>query len=574
MPEFNDEQFYQYPPLHPPIPKYAWKKDEEYLAAVLPNADYLETVVSKEADFIAPIVSDIGAGPKGEQGDPGPRGLTGPQGPKGDKGDPGDAGPQGPQGERGPQGEKGDPGELLDGSVTYDKLYQPLAEAITLKGSGSGETVTTDDAAELPLYSLTVHGKSVQDGEPTPDNPVEIQTVSAKNLLETTFTGSVTSSGVTATKNKDGSITLSGTSSGVGTFILAGANPFTDTVFTLAPGTYTLSLGGAFPQPCTLALLDWPNSRTVAWINGTDEKRTFTLTEATDITYVRFQTYSGTYDHTIYPQFKAGMQASPYVPYGCIGIYNGDTITPIDMQGHELAQYVTSTPEQPYIDSLTVNREGMPTITKRTQRATITNVKPYTSPATGQFDYASIDTTPAPKRWPSYDEATAEGFSGKIFCTKLSRGENAYIAVTWTGIYVYVKKSEGWTQADYDKLIGAELIDLLPKAYQYEIQLDPITPPTPIDGGTVRVVANVTPEIDATWIKDATKAHGDIATTDASIAAVESTVATSNHAIGSYFVMDNQLYKATRAIATGEAITPGTNCTATTVMAELVALTS
>lgn len=58
------------------------------------------------------------------------------------------------------------------------------------------------------------------------------------------------------------------------------------------------------------------------------------------------------------------------------------------------------------------------------------------------------------------------------------------------------------------------------------------------------------------------------------IAQVEPTVATSNHAAGTYLVHDGTLYKVTSAIATGETITPGTNVTATTVMAELLALTS
>lgn len=50
--------------------------------------------------------------------------------------------------------------------------------------------------------------------------------------------------------------------------------------------------------------------------------------------------------------------------------------------------------------------------------------------------------------------------------------------------------------------------------------------------------------------------------------------ASQNYAQGAYFIYQNTLYKVTSAIASGGTITPGTNCTATTVMAELVALTS
>lgn len=58
----------------------------------------------------------------------------------------------------------------------------------------------------------------------------------------------------------------------------------------------------------------------------------------------------------------------------------------------------------------------------------------------------------------------------------------------------------------------------------------------------------------------------------ASIATIESSTAAYNHAVGSYLMLGGTLYKVTSAIATGEAIVPGTNVTATTVMAELAAL--
>ena len=58
----------------------------------------------------------------------------------------------------------------------------------------------------------------------------------------------------------------------------------------------------------------------------------------------------------------------------------------------------------------------------------------------------------------------------------------------------------------------------------------------------------------------------------AAIADPDGPVAQSNHAVGSYLTMGGALYRVTSAIATGEAITPGTNVTATTVMAELLSL--
>ena len=56
------------------------------------------------------------------------------------------------------------------------------------------------------------------------------------------------------------------------------------------------------------------------------------------------------------------------------------------------------------------------------------------------------------------------------------------------------------------------------------------------------------------------------------IAPVENHKASANYAVGSYLVHDGTLYKVTSAIAVGESITPNTNVTATTVMAELAAI--
>ncbi len=58
------------------------------------------------------------------------------------------------------------------------------------------------------------------------------------------------------------------------------------------------------------------------------------------------------------------------------------------------------------------------------------------------------------------------------------------------------------------------------------------------------------------------------------IAPVENGNASTNYAIGSYLVHNGKLCKVTVAIASGEAVEPGNNCTVTTVMAEMVTLTS
>ena len=58
------------------------------------------------------------------------------------------------------------------------------------------------------------------------------------------------------------------------------------------------------------------------------------------------------------------------------------------------------------------------------------------------------------------------------------------------------------------------------------------------------------------------------------IAPIEGSIASTNYSVNAYLVHNQQLYRVTSAIATGEAITPGSNCVACTVMGELARLTA
>ena len=92
-------------------------------------------------------------------------------------------------------------------------------DASVIVAEASGDVIQVDDSAEAKLRGLKLYGRSVQDGVPTPENPVEIQSmgdggnvgvkIQGKNLI---YTASMTSSnGVTMTENEDGTFTLNGT---------------------------------------------------------------------------------------------------------------------------------------------------------------------------------------------------------------------------------------------------------------------------------------------------------------------------------------------------------------------------
>lgn len=114
-------------------------------------------------------------GPQGEQGPQGPTGATGATGPQGEKGD---TGPQGPKGETGPavalDTTLTHEGEAADAKATGNAISAVKARQNILVGTETGNPIAVDDAFSAPLCSLTVYGKSTQDGTPTLDAPVPI----------------------------------------------------------------------------------------------------------------------------------------------------------------------------------------------------------------------------------------------------------------------------------------------------------------------------------------------------------------------------------------------------------------
>ena len=68
-------------------------------------------------------------------------------------------------------------------------------------------------------------------------------------------------------------------------------------------------------------------------------------------------------------------------------------------------------------------------------------------------------------------------------------------------------------------------------------------------------------------IYEASQSGGSSAMIESSVEAT--TTSAHAYAVGDHFIYNNTLYVVTAAIAVGDTITPGTNCTATTVMDEL-----
>jgi len=106
----------------------------------------------------------------------------------------------------------------------------------------------------------------------------------------------------------------------------------------------------------------------------------------------------------------------------------------------------------------------------------------------------------------------------------------------------------------------------------------PINPPLNLTykaaaGGTERILHTDPTAAPTLVVTYGSTADGIRDRALAAIAPVENGLASANYSVGTYLIHGGQLCRVTTAIAAGEAITIGTNVVATTVMAEVIALT-
>lgn len=119
--------------------------------------------------------------------------------------------------------EKADKVEVSELKSDIDDLSS--SKITKFYASNLGETHIAD-SDNGKIQDIMIYGKSSQDGTPTPDNPIEIQsvvnpklTVCGKNLLNKVLQ-TTTKNGVTCTNNGDGTYTLNGTATAQTQFFL------------------------------------------------------------------------------------------------------------------------------------------------------------------------------------------------------------------------------------------------------------------------------------------------------------------------------------------------------------------
>lgn len=204
---------------------------------------------------------------------------------------------------------------IKEENQTLQKQITDLQNAlISQKISGGGIKVT--DSARLPIKGLKVFGKSIQDGVPSPENPVPIESVGDKGTIKTEVLGGnlidislfkdEEKNGVSGKKTEDGGYRLLGKTE-VGEYFVG-----TDVNLNLSPGHYHISDKNITPSNnfrLLIRIVD-AKKKTQYYSNGS-----FEIKEG-DTVECYFQVEPNqTVDITLYPMLNAGKEKIHYEPY-------------------------------------------------------------------------------------------------------------------------------------------------------------------------------------------------------------------------------------------------------------------
>lgn len=433
--------------------------------------------------------------------------------------------------------------------------------------SDTPQTVT--DAWPTTPRSAELYGKSVQDGTPTPSAPVDVQVVGSWNIFNPQYLAS-------ANWTEQGGI-YSGSVGDLFSKFRSSQGGYPNTAVN---GQVTFSFEFKYndlnePNASNGMIVEFHYTDGTSNNNYTRQpneftKYSFTSTAGKSVAYIAYG-YTRVGPASMRNiQLEASSTATTYIPYGCIGLQIGETIVPINLQGNTLASLPDGTR-----DVLRVDSAGQVTIEKRTNSVKVSELNWSASSPESCIFRAQFESTNTPIPYThsnNADYALSTGFIQKGY-DPLTASDNGYFAIGLAAannhrlICVDHRYS---TQSDFEQ--GAASILCV-----YRL-LDPTT----IDLGTITLPEMSQPcdiaiyaSLDPTWAieyeRDPNVVIGRI---ESSIAPVEGATASANYSVGSYLVHDSQLYRVTTAIATGETITPGSNVTATTVMAELIRLTA
>jgi hypothetical protein len=247
------------------------------------------------------------------------------------------------------------------------------------------------NTSQLESGSTATPYASYIPNSPSPDYPSVIHNVGdvpfnaiacGKNILPKSTIGTLSSNGITAVSNADGSITLNGTATSVANITILGTYGST-TLLSKIFKNINYTLKGTGNSGITIYLGYASDS---AFVNTIASDKTFNLTDDKIISRVSLSIASGTVVNNlvIYPQIELGSASTPYDPY------KGNQ-TPVTLQYGALPD---GTRDEFVSDGTTakdIKRKGR-VILNGTESFSLNGASRFSGNYVG-FDYAGINTT-------------------------------------------------------------------------------------------------------------------------------------------------------------------------------------
>ena len=366
--------------------------------------------------------------------------------------------------------------------------------------TGFGTAIEVGTATQLA--TLNMDGKAVQDGTPTPDNPVPIQVLRGRNLLPNTAT-SQTVNGITFTVNADESVTANGTASADASFTIGTATFAPSTTYTVSgcpsgdgSDTYKIRIGGYS------ATDDTGTGRTFnsSIFNGL-------YTQGVNIVIKSGTTVT---NKTFYPQLELGSTPTPYVPYGHVGLEVRDSsdelvsVTPIPLPSKGFAAALPDGTA----DALSIDSAGKWEWESVCDEAVVdgTGYKSTSifAPTNGNTCYRhSIPITDADTTvyWNFY--ATMLTYSDRVFGTGLWQlGDATLYKLSGTNSLLAVLPNDLNTTALANTWLAENPITVLYPTATPTIEHGYIDLPEVPDNATLRILATLETSFDAGWFTE------------------------------------------------------------------------
>lgn len=451
---------------------------------------------------------------------------------------------------------------VQDGSISVPKLASDVRSSLSgaILAAIGGTLVTAHDAAVVPPNALALYGSSTQSGTPTPSSPKAITSVTAAELgfAGVNLVGSPEALGVTGNPTSGYTFNTNGTG-------------FVCPVPRNSRLRLTITTLGNANKYRVFLLPSEPSSG--AHYDAADVSQPYNISDPTqgeshivttgDYDWMAFivATSAVGYDSNV----AASMTFEDYA--GGSAPYQGSALA-IDLQGHELRSLPDGTRDELRIDAAgnvtLVQRVGVQTVTEFTSLQGSVPVVALTGGKVSVSATSSICLC---------DKMTNSPNASATFDTQTNVVKACRISTSSTAMRCFARF--GGTESTLEDFnttltsMGGFTVTY-PLETPTETSLGAVTLPT-LPAPDLTAWAAQGAELAVTYQRDATLV---IAGIYAQLAPVDGPTATSNHAAGTYLMLGGTLCRVTTAIAVGETIAIGTNVVATTVMAEILALTA